>query len=189
MRRRRYLSLCGLAVASTVAAGCTDGGNGDGEGDGGGGLDNGIMVERVRGTLEAEGATVHELEDEGDEVVLEYSPGGIPEDADASEIESRVEETVRAVSQTFFEPIVGPGSGWEADHLDASVTVDRTVVARYRLETAWAEECSATGDTRACLDERVQGSVERPQADETDTGSGTATETATRTENGTAGGA
>lgn len=185
MRRRRYLSVCGLAVASTVAAGCTDGGNGDGGDDGDGGLDNEIMVERVRGTLESEGAEVRELSNEGDVVVLEYSPGELPDDADESEIEARVEETVRAVSGTFFEPIVGPGSGWEADYLDASVTIDGTVVATYRLETAWAEECSATGDTRACLEERVQGSVERPQQDD-DADGGTGTETSTRTENETA---
>lgn len=190
MRRRRYLSLCGLAAASAVAAGCTDGGNGDGGDDGDGGLNNEILVERVRGTLESEGAEIHELSDEGDVVVLEYSPGNLPDDADGSEIETRVEETVRAVSQTFYEPIVGPGSGWRADHLDATVTVDGAVVATYRLETAWAEECSGTGDTRACLEERVQGSVERPQVNDDDSGSGTVTETdagtATEDDTGTA---
>ena len=160
MRRRRYLSFCAAAAAS-VTAGCSNGGSDDG---GSGSLDNGLLVERVRGVLEQEGAEIHELTDEGELVILEYSPGGLPEDASESEIEARVEETVRSVSEEFYQPIVGPGSGWEADRLDASVTVDGAVVATYYLETAWAEECSGTGDTAACIEERVQDSVERPYA-------------------------
>lgn len=160
MRRRRYLSFCAAAAAS-VSAGCSNGGGDDG---GGGSLDNGLLVERVRGVLEQVGAEIHELTDEGALVVLEYSPGGLPEDASESEVEARVEETVRSVSEEFYQPIVGPGSGWEADRLDASVTVDGAVVATYYLKTAWAEECSGTGDTAGCIEERVQDSVERPYA-------------------------
>lgn len=160
MRRRRYLSFCASAVAS-VAAGCSNGGNDDG---GSQSIDNELLVERIRGVLEQEGAEIHELTDEGDLMTLEYSPGGLPENASESEIEARVEETVRSVSEEFYQPIVGPGSGWEADRLDASVTVDGAVVATYYLKTAWAEECSATGDTARCIEERVQDSVERPYA-------------------------
>ena len=161
MRRRRYLSFCATAAA-TVAAGCSNGGAGEDGSDEG--LDNGIVIERIRGVLEQEGAQIHELSDGGDVVTLEYSPGKLPEDVGESEIETRVEETIRSVSQEYYQPIVGPGSGWEADRLEASVLVDGTVVARYRLETAWAEECSGTGDTASCIEERVQNTVERPQA-------------------------
>ncbi|QLD88282.1 hypothetical protein HWV07_04230 [Natronomonas salina] len=161
MRRRRYLLLSATAVA-TVAAGCSNGGAGeDGSGEG---LDNGIVIERIRGVLEEEGVQIHELRDGGNVVTLEYAPGKLPDDAGESEIETRVEETIRSVSQEYYQPIVGPGSGWQADRLEASVLVDGTVVARYRLETAWAEECSGTGDTASCIEERVQNSVERPQA-------------------------
>lgn len=159
MRRRRYLSLC-ATTAATVAAGCSNGGAGaDGSDEG---LDNGIVAERIRGVLEEEGAQIHELTDDGNVVTLEYSPGGLPEDASESEIETRVEETIRSVSQEYYQPIVGPGNGWQADRLEGSVLVGETVVATYRLETAWAEECSGTGDTTSCIEERVQNSVERP---------------------------
>lgn len=167
MRRREYLSVCASALASVIA-GCSNGGSDDGGSDS---LDNELLIDRIRGVLEEEGAEIHELIDEGDLVTLEYSPGNLPEDASESEIEARVETTVRSVSEEFYQPIVGPGSGWEADRLDATVLVDGTVVATYHLKTAWADECSGTGDTSGCIEERVQDSVERPYA--TDTAEGT----------------
>ena len=174
MRRRRVLSLCATAVAS-AAAGCSNGGNGGDEDEDG--LSNDLMMSRVRSALEEEGAEIHELleERQGEVVRLEYSPRGLPEDASESEIEARVEETIRAVSQKYYEPIVGPGSGWQADRLEGSALVDGAVVARFTLKTAWAEECSGTGDTAACIEERVQGSVERPQQDDS-TGSTNSTD-------------
>lgn len=164
MRRRRYLALCGV-VAGTPLAGCSNGGADDGNGQQG--LDNELLLDRVREALEEEGAEIRELTDDGEVVTLRYLPGDIPEDADESEIEARVEETVRAVSETFYEPIVGPGTGWRADRLEGTVLVEGTVVATYTLETAWAEECSETGDTVACIEQRVQDSVERPYESET----------------------
>lgn len=165
MRRRRVVSLCATAVAGG-AAGCSNGGEGSDDG-GKDGLSNDLMMSRVRSALEEEGAEIHELREEsqGEVVRLEYSPGGLPEDASESEIETRVEETIRSVSEKYYQPIVGPGSGWNADRLEGSALVDGTVVARFTLKTAWAEECSATGDTAGCIEERVQGSVERPQQD------------------------
>lgn len=158
MRRRRVLSLCATAAVGATA-GCSNGGNG-GEDDG---LDNEIVVGQIRGTLEEEGAEIHELEDGGDVITLEYSPGEIPEDATESEIEARVEETIFAVSETYYEPIVGPGEGWRADRLEGSVRFEEVVVARFILKTAWAEECEGSGGTRSCIEERVRANVERPQ--------------------------
>ena len=174
MRRRRVLSLCAIA-ATSAAAGCSNGGDGgnDGSEDG---LSNDLMMSRVRSALEEEGAEVHELVEEGQrEVVrLEYSPGGLPADASESEIEARVEETIRAVSEKYYTPIVGPGSGWKVDRLEGIALVDGTVVARFTLVTAWAEECSGTGDTAGCIEQRVQDSVERPQStDSADASNGT----------------
>lgn len=170
MRRRRYLTYCGL-VAGSALAGCSNGGAGDDEG-GQQGIDNELLLNRVREALQKEDAEIRELTDEGEVVTLVYLPGGLSEGADESEIQTRVEETVRAVSETFYEPIVGPGSGWRADRLEATVLVEETVVATYTLETAWAEECSETGDTIACIEQRVQESVERPAESESETPDG-----------------
>lgn len=158
MDRRRYLSLCALGTAGATA-GCT-GGSGSGD-DGDDRLDNGLVLDRIRETLDEEGAEIHELTDREEVVVLEYAPGGLPEDADGDEIEARIEETIRDVSSTYYEPIVGPGSGWRADRLDASVFVDGDLVTTWYLKTEWADECTAIGDVRGCLEERVQDSVER----------------------------
>ena len=165
MRRRRVLSLCALAVAGGTA-GCSNGGTGGGGGNGGGndGIDNQVVIGQIRATLEAEGAEIHTLEDGGDVITLEYSPGEIPEGASESEIESRVEETIFAVSEDYYEPIVGPGGGWRADRLEGTVRIEGTVVARFVLKTAWAEECEGSGGTRACIEERVRSNVERPQS-------------------------
>lgn len=164
MRRRRVLSLCALAVAGGTA-GCSNGGAG-GNGDDDDGIDNEVVIGQIRSTLEAEGAEIHTLEDGGDVITLEYSPGEIPEGASESEIEARVEETIFAVSEDYYEPIVGPGGGWRADRLEGTVRIEDTVVARFTLKTAWAEECEATGGTRACIEERVRSNVERPQSDD-----------------------
>lgn len=167
MRRRRVISLCATAAAAAVA-GCSNGENGGGGGDDG--IDNEIVVGQVRSTLEEEGAEIHELEDGGEVITLEYSPGEMPEDATESEVEARVEETIFAVSETYYEPIVGPGQGWRADRLEGSVRFEGSVVARFVLKTAWAEECEGSGGTRDCIEERVRANVDRTY--ETDTPDG-----------------
>lgn len=168
MRRRRVLSLFAVAVAGG-ATGCTNGGSG-GNGGGNDGIDNEVVIGQIRETLQEEGAEIHELEDGGDVITLEYSPGEIPEDASESEIEARVEETIFAVSETYYEPIVGPGGGWVADRLEGNVRFEGNVVARFTLKTAWAEECESSGGTRDCIEERVRSNVERPYRTDTPDG-------------------
>lgn len=173
--------MCALAVAGGTA-GCSNGGAG---GNGDDGIDNEVVIGQIRSTLEAEGAEIHTLEDGGDVITLEYAPGGIPEGASEAEIESRVEETIFAVSEDYYEPIVGPGGGWRADRLEGTVRIEETVVARFTLKTAWAEECEGSGGTRSCIEERVRSNVERPQSDDSN-GSTNSSETTDSDDSSTA---
>lgn len=156
MRRRCYLSLCGLAAGSSIA-GCTtigDGGNSNGDGGGGDGAYRGTF----RDSLTREGVEIRELTTDGGRVELVYAPGDLPDDGSEEAYETRVQETVETASRSFFDRVYG---GWTVDRLDATVRIDGSVVATWRMDREWIERYLDGEYTREEMARRVEESVER----------------------------
>lgn len=151
MDRRRYLA---LLAAGGAFAGCTDDGQEvEAETD-----DSEVRREALREALVREDIEVEELRVEGERVELVYSPPDLPEDADEADYEARVEETIETTARAFYRRVRG---GWDVEGLDATVLVDGTMVATWRMESEWIERHRAGEITREELRAKIEATVER----------------------------
>ena len=163
MHRRRYLSVCATGGAA-LAAGCTGGDGGD---DRANKQDNqDVYADAFREALTRNSIEIREFRVEDRIVVLEYSPGELPADADEAAIEQRVQETIDTTAGAYFDRIHGPGDDrWAVDRLEADIVVGGSVVASWRMETEWVHTCVERGDVRECLGSKIEDSVERDDDD------------------------
>lgn len=151
MDRRRYLAL--LAAGSPLA-GCT----GDQGPDVGSDADDSeVRRDALREALVREDIEVHELRVDGERVDLVYSPPA-PEDADEAAYEQQVEETIEVTARAFYRRVRG---GWDVEGLDATVRVDGSVVATWRMESEWVAQHRSGDITREELREKIEATVER----------------------------
>jgi hypothetical protein len=158
MDRRRYLSVC-AAGSTALVAGCAGSGD-DGESEQ---QDNQeVYADAFRDALTRDDIEIREFRVEDRVVVLEYSPGELPADADEATVEKRVQESIDTAASAYFGRIHGPGdSRWAVDRLEADVVVGGSVVASWRLETEWVLTCVERSDVRECLGSKIEASVER----------------------------
>lgn len=152
MLRRRFVALCALA-ASGGLAGCT---NDDGEDDSG--STGSVYRQAFRDALTDEGIEVRALTNEDGRVELTYAPGGLGSDADEDDYEARIEETVGIAAEAYFDRVYG---GWDVTRLDATVEVEESVVATWRMESEWIQRYLDGDISRDELGAKVEESVER----------------------------
>lgn len=139
MRRRRYL--VGLSTATGLAlAGCTNDDDSD---------PNEAYRNAFRSVLTDDGHTIREFEVDGGVVDLEYVP--------AEPTEEGVEASIQTIARAYYDRVYG---GWDVDRLDAAVYVDGSLVATWRMESAWVQQHRDGDISRDELGEKVEASVE-----------------------------
>lgn len=147
MRRRPYLAACAVLVAP--AAGCT-GDDSTEATETEAAAEQTAYEDAFRDALAREGIEILELAYDDGRVILDYEP--------AEPTEAGVEESVEVAARAYFDRVYG---GWSAQLLDASAYVDGSLVATWRMETAWIDAYLAGDITRDELGRRVEDSVER----------------------------
>ena len=151
MERRRYLA---VLAAGGAFGGCTDDGQ-DLESETN---DSEVRREALGEALVREDIEVEELAVDDGRVELVYSPPDLPEDADEADYEARVEETIETTARAFYRRVRG---GWEVSGLDATVRIEGSTVATWRMESEWVEQHRAGDITREELREKIEATVER----------------------------
>lgn len=147
MRRRGYLVSCSLV--GVTLAGCT-GGDTSEPTETEAAADQTAYEDAFRDALSREGIAIRDLTYEDGSVRLEYEP--------AEPTEAGVEQSIEVAARAYFDRVYG---GWNAARLDASAYVDGSLVATWRMETAWIDAYLAGEITRDELGQRVEDSVER----------------------------
>jgi hypothetical protein len=151
MDRRRYLA---LLTAGVAPAGCTNDRGPDVESDTN---DTEIRREALRDALVSEDIEVHELRVDGGRVALVYSPP-VPEGTDESTYEEHIEDTVETTAFAFYRRVRG---GWDVEGVDASVLVDDSAVATWRMESEWVAQYRSGEIAREELTGKIEATVER----------------------------